>query len=162
MQVIYRGQQLGELCTTLVRRLRFLERSELACCGIPMSQAMVLQTLAASRRGQRMSAIAEALGVTQSTATRLVEPLVREGRVARRPDPDDGRSVVIVLTEKGRESADDLGRQSQRWSESVLQRIPAAQQGAVIAALETVVDAVADCCAEGCEPAVPALKEINP
>ena len=161
MQVYSRGQQLGELCTALVRRLRFLERSELACCGIPMSQAMVLQTLATSGEGLRMSAIAEALGVTQSTATRLVEPLVREGRVERKPAPDDGRSVVIALTRKGRDSAEDLGRQSQRWSESVLQRIPTHQQEAVIAALETVVDAVAGCCAGGCDPSVPALKEIK-
>ena len=65
---------MGDLCSTLVRRLRLLERSELSCCGIPMSQAMVLQTLQANPEGQRMSEIAEALGVAQSTATRLVEP----------------------------------------------------------------------------------------
>ena len=155
MQVNDQGRQLGELCTSLVRRLRFLERSELACCGIPMSQAMVLQTLAGSGQGQSMSAIADALGVAQSTATRLVEPLVKEGRVTRKPAPDDGRSVLIVLTEKGRQSSDELGRQSQRWSEGVLQRIPADQQEAVLRALRTVVEAVATCCATGCEPASP-------
>jgi DNA-binding MarR family transcriptional regulator len=74
MQVNNQGQQLGELCTALMRRLRFLERSEMSCCGIPMSQAMVLQTLSGSEKGERMSTIAETLGVTQSTATRLVEP----------------------------------------------------------------------------------------
>ena len=117
-----------------------------------MSQAMVLQTLEGEDSGQRMSAVAEALGVTQSTATRLVEPLVREEQVERAPAPDDGRAVVIRLTEKGRATAAELSYQSQRWSDGVLQRIPADQREQVIGALETVIEAVNDCCATGCEP----------
>lgn len=155
MQVFNQEQELGELCTALVRRLRFLERSEMACCGIPMSQAMVLQTLAASQQDQRMSTIAQALGVTQSTATRLVEPLVKQQQVKRVRAPDDGRSVLIGLTETGRQSAAELGRLSQRWSAGILQRIPADQQHNVIQALRTVVNAVDECCATGCEAAPP-------
>lgn len=154
MQVNETSQRLGELCTALVRRLRLLERSELSCCGIPLSQAMVLQTLEARPEGQRMSEIAEALGVAQSTATRLVEPLVREERVERRPAADDGRAVVVLLTDKGRHAASELSALSNRWSEGILQRIPADQQESVIAALGTVVEAVNDCCATGCEPEV--------
>ena len=152
MQVNNQGRQLGNLCSALVRRLRLLERSELSCCGIPMSQAMVLQTLQANPEGQRMSEIAEALGVAQSTATRLVEPLAREQRVERRPAADDGRAIVISLTEKGQHAATELSTLSQRWSEGVLQRIPEDQRHEVILALEMVVEAVNDCCATGCEP----------
>jgi len=117
-----------------------------------MSQAMVLQTLQGDDGGQRMSAVAEALGVAQSTATRLVEPLVDQGMVNREPAPDDGRAVVIRLTSEGRRTAAELARLSQRWSQSILQRIPSDQQGQIITALETVVEAVNDCCAAGCEP----------
>jgi DNA-binding MarR family transcriptional regulator len=154
MQVNETSQQLGELCTALVRRLRLLERSELSCCGIPMSQAMVLQTLEARPEGQKMGEIAEALGVAQSTATRLVEPLVREDRVERRAAPDDGRAVIIQLTDRGRHAASELSELSNRWCQAILQRIPIDQQQSVITALETVVDAVNDCCATGCEPEV--------
>jgi len=117
-----------------------------------MSQAMVLQTLQANPEGQRMSEMAEALGVAQSTATRLVEPLAREKRVERRPTPDDGRAVVICLTDKGRHAAVELSALSQRWSEGILQRIPSDEHQAVIRALETVIEAVNDCCATGCGP----------
>jgi len=129
-----------------------LERSELSCCGIPMSQAMVLQTLQANPEGQRMSEIAEALGVAQSTATRLVEPLARQERVERRPAPDDGRAVIICLTNKGRHAAAELSKLTLRWSEGILQRIPSEEHAAVIQALETVIEAVNDCCATGCGP----------
>ena len=154
MQAKETSQRLGELCNALVRRLRLLERSELSCCGIPMSQAMVLQTLDVRPEGQKMSDIAEALGVAQSTATRLVEPLVQGGRVERLTAPDDGRAVVIQLTAKGRHVANELSALSSRWSQGILQRIPGDQQQNVIAALETVVDAVNECCATGCEPEV--------
>lgn len=129
-----------------------MERSELSCCGIPMSQAMVLQTLQANPEGQRMSEIAEALGVAQSTATRLVEPLARQERVERRPAPDDGRAVIICLTNKGRHAAAELSKLTLRWSEGILQRIPSEEHAAVIQALETVIEAVNDCCATGCGP----------
>jgi len=152
MQINDQGRQLGDLCSALVRRLRLLERSEMSCCGIPMSQAVVLQTLEANEDGQRMSAVADALGVAQSTATRLVEPLVRDGQVCRKPASDDGRAVVIALTGKGRQTATELSRLSRRWSEGILQRIPSEQHQGVITALETVIEAVNDCCATGCEP----------
>jgi DNA-binding MarR family transcriptional regulator len=153
MQVSDRTDLLGELCTSLVRRLRFLERSELSCCGIPMSQAMVLQSL--KNGGLRMSAIAEVLGVTQSTATRLVGPLVGQGRVERIPAPDDGRSVLIVLTDKGRRSATELEYLSRRWSENVMERIPTGQQESVIEAIQTVLNAVSECCGGVCPTHLP-------
>ena len=152
MQVNNQSQRLGDVCSTLVRRLRLLERSELSCCGIPMSQAMVLQALEGHPEGRRMSEIAEVLGVAQSTATRLVEPLVNEGRVERRRAPDDGRVVVIALTARGTHAAAELTKLSQRWSDGVLSRIPSEQREVVIASLETVIEAVNDCCASGCEP----------
>lgn len=142
---------MGELCSELVRRLRLLERTEVACCGVPLSQAMVLQTLNTGGGSRRMSEVAEALGVAQSTATRLVEPLVREEQVRREPAPEDGRVVMARLTPKGRRTAAELNRLSQRWSEGILQRIPTSSHEAVISALELVVEAVNDCCATGCE-----------
>lgn len=152
MQVNNQGPRLGELCSELVRRLRLLERTEVACCGVPLSQAMVLQTLYSSGGARRMSEVAEALGVAQSTATRLVEPLVREDQVRREPAPDDGRVVMARLTPRGQQTATELDRLSQRWSEGILHRIPTAKHDTVISALELVVEAVNDCCATGCEP----------
>src|ERR1700744_1848373 len=57
----------------------------------------------ASRGPQGMAALAEALSVNASTASRLVERLVRKGYVRRRTDRQDRRQVRIGLTERGRD-----------------------------------------------------------
>ncbi len=150
MQVNQWVQRLSRLTTGLVRGLKLLERTELACCGLPVSQSMVLQSLASDVEPKRMSEIASALGVAQSTATRFVDPLVEQGLVERRPASDDGRAKVVALTSAGRDVADEVIAGSLRCSEGILERIPAEQQQQVVEALETVVTAVTDCCSECC------------
>ena len=54
------------------------------------------------REGLRMSALATSLIVAPSSCTRLVGRLVELGWVERRPDPDDGRAVVVAATPVGR------------------------------------------------------------
>jgi len=62
-----------------------------------------VSTLAAlERRGpQRISELAGLQGVAQPSMTVLVGSLEQAGLVARRPDPSDGRAVLVSLTERG-------------------------------------------------------------
>jgi DNA-binding MarR family transcriptional regulator len=48
-----------------------------------------------------IGALAERLGVTQQAASKSVADLERRGYVARRPDPDDARARLVVLTDRG-------------------------------------------------------------
>ena len=50
----------------------------------------------------RMKTLAFRLGVTMGTLTVMVDRLEKQGYMRRRKDPDDGRGVMIELTEKGR------------------------------------------------------------
>ena len=59
--------------------------------------------LLVKREGWRMSALAEALRVDPSTATRAVQRLVRVGLAERRPSDEDGRVVMVTATPIGRE-----------------------------------------------------------
>ena len=62
----------------------------------------------ASRGPQSMAALAEAVGVTAPTASRLCERLVKKGLVRRRTDRNDRRQVRIGLTEAGRHLVDTV------------------------------------------------------
>lgn len=49
-----------------------------------------------------IGALATAEGVSAPTMSRLVDGLERDELVARRPDPDDARGVLVRATPKGR------------------------------------------------------------
>jgi DNA-binding MarR family transcriptional regulator len=49
-----------------------------------------------------VKALAASMGIDSSTVTRQVAPLVETGLVGRTTHPEDGRAVVLELTEKGR------------------------------------------------------------
>lgn len=53
----------------------------------------------------RSADVARAVGVTQATASTLVDALVREGLVIREPDENDRRAVRLTTTEAGRKQA---------------------------------------------------------
>lgn len=50
----------------------------------------------------RMAELADAVLISRSGLTRLVDRLQREGLVERQPDPEDARGLFTVLTVKGR------------------------------------------------------------
>lgn len=50
----------------------------------------------------RLGELAQREGVTAPTMSRVLASLDERGLVARRPDPDDARSVLLSLTEAGR------------------------------------------------------------
>jgi len=52
----------------------------------------------------QMSSIASSLGVAVSTATGIVDNLVKKGLVIRRADPQDRRLVICTLSPQGKET----------------------------------------------------------
>ena len=64
----------------------------------------MLRLLAFSREGRMPMASAIArLQVDPTSVTNTVNRLVRDGLVTRDPHPDDGRAVLLTLTESGRD-----------------------------------------------------------
>ncbi len=64
-----------------------------------------------SPEGSRLTELARKAGMTPQAMGELVDELVDMGYVLRRPDPDDGRAKLIVLTKRGRDAV-AAGRQT--------------------------------------------------
>jgi DNA-binding MarR family transcriptional regulator len=89
----------------------------------------------ASRGPQSIAALADAVGVTPPTASRLCERLVRKGLVRRRTDRRDRRQVRIALTETGRQLVDAVTANRRREIGGLLASMPAADQTQLVSAL---------------------------
>lgn len=62
----------------------------------------------------RLNELNDNVLLSQSSLSRLVERLGKRGLVDRMPAPDDGRGVLLRLTEAGRELQKEIGREHVR------------------------------------------------
>ncbi|WP_225827373.1 MarR family winged helix-turn-helix transcriptional regulator [Streptomyces naphthomycinicus] len=79
--------------------------------GLTFARYEALVLLTFSKAGELpMSKIGERLMVHPTSVTNTVDRLVKSGLVAKRPNPNDGRGTLAVITEKGREVVDAATR----------------------------------------------------
>lgn len=80
----------------------------------------MLATLEAGDRAMSVTELAEAIGVDQPRASRLVQAAVGDGLVAREADPDDARRTRVRLTDAGRAAVRAAGAGRRRAIEAAL------------------------------------------
>jgi DNA-binding MarR family transcriptional regulator len=92
----------------VVRALGLL-RPDTTPCGQPLSLTHA-HTISELHSDGPLSqqALGARLRLQKSTVSRLVDELVRDGTVERRPNPADRRSVLITLSPTGRRKAERL------------------------------------------------------
>jgi len=93
--------ELAAALTVDLERIMGLFRSLAAPDGLSLTAAA---TLAAVERfgSQRLTALAAREGVTQPAMTQLISRLEEAGLVRRESHPDDGRVVLVTITDEGR------------------------------------------------------------
>ncbi|MCA4132117.1 MarR family winged helix-turn-helix transcriptional regulator [Arthrobacter sp. M4] len=78
---------------------------------LPVKEYDVLFTLSRCPSGQlRLNEINDHVLIHQSSLSRLVDRLEKRGLVERMAAPDDGRGVLLGLTDAGRELQREIGR----------------------------------------------------
>jgi DNA-binding MarR family transcriptional regulator len=86
----------------------------------PVARARLLATLDSEGRAMSVTELAEAIGVDQPRASRLVQAAVGEGLVVREADPDDARRTRIRITDEGRAAVRAATSNRRRAIESAL------------------------------------------
>ena len=93
--------ELAAALTPDLERLMRLYRSLTEPGGLSLTAAVTL--IAIERFGpQRLTALAAREGVTQPAMTQLISRLEDAGQARRESDPDDGRVVLVTITDEGR------------------------------------------------------------
>ena len=111
--------------------------------GLTFARFEVLRLLGFTRAGTLpIGKIGERLQVHTASVTNAVGRLERDGLVTRTPNPDDGRSVLVTITDAGRQLVEKCTLQLN----DVFRTIPLddARQQAVFAALRDIRHAHGD------------------
>lgn len=94
----------GGFLRTHAMLVRELDAELAQAHGLPLSSYEVLLKLVNADDGRlRMSDLADAVWLSRSGVTRLVDRLERDGLVERRACPSDARGAFAVITDLGRQ-----------------------------------------------------------
>jgi MarR family transcriptional regulator, 2-MHQ and catechol-resistance regulon repressor len=95
-----RAEELYEAINQLIRVHQFRDRDCISCHDVSVAQCYALETLV--KRGPlRLQALADEMYLDKSTASRVVDALLRKKYVLKVADPDDQRAVQLSLTPEG-------------------------------------------------------------
>ncbi len=116
-----------EEITAFLDGLALLAVRHLAVRDMSFTAASTLGRLARSGP-MRLTKLAASEGVTQPSMTQLVQRLSKQGLLARVGDPDDGRVVLVGVTDDGRRLAGDRQRMRAERLIRLLATLPGADR----------------------------------
>jgi DNA-binding MarR family transcriptional regulator len=114
-----RADILGDLeheVTVMVRRIRrlIIERARAVHPDLAPSSYLML-TFVAERGPMRASEIAEQFGIDKGAISRQVAHLTDLDLLARVSDPEDGRAMLVSVSEEGRRRLNEVAHQRREW-----------------------------------------------
>jgi len=139
------AKALQRALTRLIRVYRFRDHQAVCCYDVSAAQCHGLEFLAESG-GATLGGFAAALFLEKSSASRMIDGLVRKGYVRRDPHPEDRRSLQLRLTPEGAALAETLERDMLSERRLVLEGFGAEERETIIAAVQKLADQAVGCC----------------
>jgi CRISPR type IV-associated protein Csf3 len=128
---------LGALLRTAAAVEEGMERS-LEPLGLSLAKMGALHHLAASAEPLSLGQLAARLSCVRSNVTQLMDRLEADGLVRRARDPADGRTVLAVITEEGRQRFTAASDAQARAEQELLAALGDGDRAALAALLERV------------------------
>lgn len=120
--------------STSLERIVVMVRRLVPTEGLSLTAVSTLRSLEKSGPS-RLTELAAAQTVTQPAMTQLVTRMENDGLVERRGDDNDGRVVLVVLTEVGREFLASRRATRAHRLDELMSALPAPDRAAIIAAI---------------------------
>jgi DNA-binding MarR family transcriptional regulator len=110
--------------------------------GLAVPQMLCLRAIADADRGSdvTLARVATTVQISNSTASTLVDKLVRDGLVARARSTRDRRRIDLSLTPEGRQRLDGLSTTLEARTVDRFAALPAPEREQILWALERLVD----------------------
>jgi DNA-binding MarR family transcriptional regulator len=142
------AEEMWAITKDLFKFLQFRDRDVMTACGLTVAQCYAVDAIGAAR-GLTLNALAEALYITPSTASRTVDEVVRKGLVERYQDAQDRRAVRLTLTPQGQALYEAIRQHLVQRQLTILQQIEPESRQSVLTALRQLLQAIKDpaCCA---------------
>ena len=138
---------LRELLRVLVRNLGLLEKTDVSCCGVTVTQCHAVAEI--GRRGKiSLVDLADLLGIDKSTMSRTVNNLAEAGLAARELDSENRRYVVIQLTGHGKRVFKTIEKNMAAYFHGIFLSLPEGKREQVLESLGLLTEAVKknNCC----------------
>lgn len=105
-RIVFQPPQLPDIFQRIADidiKLKTFQRRTVQQTGLTPSQYFILGLLA-KRDMRPLKELAHVSHCTRATMTGIVDTLEKKGLSTREPNPDDRRSLLLKLTEKGRQT----------------------------------------------------------
>ena len=138
------ARSLQDSILAIVRIQKIMERSVPTAHGELKLAPPDMQTLRfiAHHPGCMSVAVAHHLGVVPTTATSVVDRLVKRGFVDRVRPEDNRRSVALHLTDIGRHAFNRIDAEELASSRAMLEVLPEAEREAFVGAMAVIAEAL--------------------
>lgn len=125
----------------LAKLYQYCDRVCLTDLGVGATQGYALLSLPPVG-SMTMNDLSSALGLANSTTTRIVDQLVRKGLTRRKADSGDRRIVQVELTARGQEMQRTLDKTLQDFFRQALREIPEDEHSMILNSLERVTQSI--------------------
>ncbi|KZL90203.1 MarR family winged helix-turn-helix transcriptional regulator [Clostridium magnum] len=138
------NEKAYELIKELMLVFKLLNRKvshKIDCKKVNMTSIMILKQL--STGGQKtLTEISESLGLPNSTASVLVDKLVKQGMLTRVRDVDDRRKVLICITDKAMELEEKISGEFTEYLKELINPATDEEVETIFKGLETLTKVI--------------------
>lgn len=139
-----------ELLRDVARVARLFQQDNVHCGGVTFVQFTILDHVDQAGGSLELARLHDALAVEKSTTTRLVEPLVDKGFLARTPAPHDARAVRLEITAEGRAAHGEYWACLSKSLRHAVDGLPKARSAEVKRAVREFTQTVGRLCGDAC------------
>ncbi len=133
-------EKLAQLLTLIFLKVGAHKTKTGSRLGLTNLQLEALEWIA-EHDGSSLGSLAEARYYLRPTCTRLADALEKEGLIERRLDPDDRRSVKLLITERGKGVIKTIRREISTILDELLSYMEEKDRLSLLSGLEALIAA---------------------